>query len=88
MRLKQKKAVALRYRGDEDSAPRIVAKGEGTVADRIREVAQEAGVPLYEDDALVEVLAQIELDREVPPELYQAVAEVMTWVYRANNELR
>ncbi len=87
MRVTGRKAVALRYRGDDDSAPRVVAKGEGTVADRIREIAQESGIPLYEDDALVEVLAQIELDREVPPELYQAVAEVMSWVYRANGEL-
>ncbi len=87
MRVGGKKAVALRYRDDEDSAPRVIAKGEGTVAQRIREVAQESGVPLYEDDALVEVLAQIELDREVPPELYKAVAEVMSWVYKANSNL-
>lgn len=87
MKVGKKKAVALRYRDGEDSAPRVVAKGEGLVADKIREVAKEAGVPLYEDDALVEVLAQIELDREVPPELYQAVAEVMSWVYRANGQI-
>ena len=87
MRIPKRKAVALRYRDGSDSAPRVVAKGDEALADRIREVAQEAGVPLYEDDALVEVLAQIELDHEVPPELYQAVAEVLSWIYKANNSL-
>lgn len=87
MRVPVRKAVALRYRDNEDTAPRVIAKGTGLVADNIREVAEQAGVPLYEDDALVEVLSQIELDREVPPELYQAVAEVMTWVYKANGQL-
>lgn len=87
MRIPRKKAVALRYKDGKDNAPKLVAKGEGTVADAIREKAAEAGVPIYEDDALVEVLAQIELDHEVPPELYHAVAEVLGWVYRANSSL-
>lgn len=87
MKIPRKRAVALRYREDADSAPKLVAKGEGNIAERIKSAAAEAGVPIYEDDALVEVLAQIELDREIPPELFQAVAEVMSWVYRANGSL-
>ncbi len=87
MKIPRKRAVALRYREKDDSAPKLVAKGEGTIAERIKSAAVEAGVPIYEDDALVEVLAQIELDREIPPELFQAVAEVMSWVYRANGSL-
>ncbi len=87
MRFAEKRAVALRYKSETDDVPKVVAKGEGSMAERIKEAAKEAGVPLYEDDALVAVLAEIELDREVPPELYKAVAEVMAWVYRANGEL-
>jgi flagellar biosynthesis protein len=83
-----RRAVALKYSETESSAPTVVAKGEEAIADKIIEQAKEAGVPLYKDDALVEVLAQIELDREIPPELYSAVAEIMSWIYRADKELR
>ncbi len=87
MRLSRRRAVALRYRDKEDYAPKLVAKGEGTIAEQIKAAASEAGVPIYEDDALVEVLSQIELDREIPPELFKAVAEVLSWVYRANGSI-
>lgn len=82
------KAVALRYREHEDTAPKVVAKGEGAIAQKIREIAHDAGIPLHRDDALVELLAQIEIDREIPPELYGAIAELLSWIYRANNALK
>jgi flagellar biosynthesis protein len=84
----KKRAVALRYKNEESEAPKVVAKGSGSLADEIVRRAEEAGVPLYRDDALVEVLAQIELDREIPPELFGAVAEIMSWIYKADKELR
>ena len=87
MRRKREKAVALRYRGDADQVPRIVAKGEGSIADKIREIAENNGIPVRRDDTLVELLAQIEIDREIPSELYAAVAELLSWIYRANNAL-
>ncbi len=87
MRVVKKRAVALRYNDGSDAPPKLVAKGDGNMAERIREAASAAGVPIYEDDALVEVLAQIELDEEIPPELFQAVAEVLSWVYKANGSL-
>ncbi len=87
MKRKQEKAVALRYHREDDRAPRIVAKGEGSIAAKIREVAENNGIPIHRDDALVELLAQIEIDREIPPELYAAVAELLSWIYRANNAL-
>ena len=87
MRRKHEKAVALRYNREEDRAPRVVAKGEGAIAQKIREIAESNGIPLRRDDALVELLAQIEIDREIPPELYAAVAELLSWIYRANNAL-
>lgn len=87
MQRKREKAVALRYHRDADKAPKVVAKGEGSIAEKIREVAENNGIPIQRDDALVELLAQIEIDREIPSELYAAVAELLSWIYRANNAL-
>jgi len=84
----REKAVALRYREREMSAPRVIAKGEGFVARKIRETALAQGVPIHRDDDLVELLAQVEIDRDIPPELYASVAEILSWIYRANNAAR
>ncbi len=78
------KVVALRYHEDEDNAPKVVAKGEGEIARKIREIALANGIPTHRDNDLVEILSQIELDREIPPELYAAIAEILSWIYRAN----
>jgi len=78
------KAVALQYREQRDRAPRVVAKGVGETAARIKAIAMQSNIPIRRDDALVELLAQIEIDREIPPELYAAIAELLTWIYRAN----
>jgi flagellar biosynthesis protein len=82
------RAVALRYREKEDAAPKVIAKGDGFVARKIREVAEEHGIPVRRDDDLVELLAQVEIDRDIPPELYAAVAEMLVWIYRANDNVR
>lgn len=84
----RKKAVALRYKSDEDPAPVIVAKGSGTIAERILDLAEEHDIPLYEDPDLVEVLSAIDLGRVIPPDLYQAVAEVLAFVYQVNSNAR
>ncbi|MBI1388489.1 MAG: type III secretion system protein [bacterium] len=80
----RKHAVAIQYQPEENSAPAVVAKGKGAIADRIIEIAQAYGVPLYEDPDLVEVLGAIDLGREIPPELYKAMAEVLAFIYRVN----
>jgi flagellar biosynthesis protein len=77
---KQPLAIALKY--DAPNAPRVVAKGTGTVAERIVETAMAAGVPIEENDGLASALATIELDQEIPPALYRAVAEVIAFVLR------
>ncbi len=82
------KAVALRYDEEKDSSPRVVAKGKGYIARQIREIADEYGIPIRHDDDLVELLAQVDIDKEIPKELYAAVAEILSWIYRANEELR
>ncbi|MGE5507862.1 MAG: EscU/YscU/HrcU family type III secretion system export apparatus switch protein [Chitinophagales bacterium] len=78
-----KKAAALRYDPTlGDRAPRLLAKGEGFVAERLLERARAEGIPIYEDKALVDALVHLELETEVPPELYQVVAAVLAFVYR------
>ena len=84
----REKVVALKYRDDEDRAPRVVAKGEGAIAKKIKEIALKEGIPIYRDNDLVELLAQIEVDREIPPELYSAIAEILSWIYRANTTMK
>jgi flagellar biosynthesis protein len=75
-------AVALRYRRELDAAPQVVAGGYGAIAERILEIAQSANVPVHEDAVLAETLGKVGVDRPIPPELYQAVAEVIAFVYR------
>ena len=70
-----KRAAALQYRPG-DGAPVIVASGMGHLAEKIVEVAGDNGVPVYEDSSLATVLSQMELGREIPEELYQAVVEI------------
>ncbi len=69
------RAVALRY-DPTNGAPVIVASGMGYMAERIVETASEAGVPVYEDNSLATVLSQLELGKEIPEELYQAIVEI------------
>ena len=81
----RKKAVALRYDAEHDNSPRVVAKGAGAIAERIIELAREAGVPVREEADLVEVLSRLELNEEIPPDTYIIVAEILAWVYRINS---
>ena len=65
----------------EDGAPRVVAKGSGISAEAIISLANESGVYVHQSPELVSMLMQIDLDSEIPPELYQAVAEILAWLY-------
>ncbi len=79
-----RKAAALRYAAQKEGAPRVVAKGRGKMAERIIALAQEHQVPLVEDRQLIQMLEALDVDTEIPAELYQAVAEVLVFVYRLN----
>jgi len=79
--------VALRYDRAKDGAPRVVAKGRGPVAENIIALAREHGVPLHEDPNLAAALSALDIETEVPPELYRAVAEVLAFIYRLNGKL-
>jgi flagellar biosynthetic protein FlhB len=80
-------AVALSYDRQRNAAPRIVAKGVDFIAQRIREEAAAHNVPLMPNPPLARALYQVELDREIPPEHYQAVAEVIAYVWKIRNRL-
>jgi flagellar biosynthesis protein len=82
-----KKAAALKYDQARNMAPRVVAKGKGHVAQQIIQVARENDVPLLEDRNLANVLEAMELESEIPAELYRAVAEVIVFIYRLNGKL-
>lgn len=79
-----KKAVALKYDPTQSEAPIVTAKGKGHIADRILEKAKENGIPVQEDPALVEVLSKLDLDQQIPAELYTLVAEILTFIYRSD----
>ncbi len=79
-----KKAAALKYDPERDKAPRVVAKGQGWLAERILALAREHRVPIKQDAQLVEALSRLELEAEIPPELYEAVAVVLAWAWRLN----
>ena len=83
-----RKAVALKYEPGEKTAPVLVAKGKGLLADRILEKAHENGVPVQEDASLVEVLSKLDVDQEIPHELYTLVAEILSFVYQSDRKAR
>ncbi|THF81282.1 EscU/YscU/HrcU family type III secretion system export apparatus switch protein [Cohnella fermenti] len=80
----RRKAVALKYSPERGAAPVVVAKGQGVIAEEIVRKAKENGVPIQEDTSLVEVLSKLDLEQEIPPELYRLVAEVLSFVYRTD----
>ncbi|MFC6489986.1 flagellar biosynthesis protein FlhB [Nitratireductor sp. GCM10026969] len=76
-------AIAMRYRRDQDAAPLVVAKGQDLIALKIREIARENGVPVFEEPALARSMyKQVSVDSMIPPEFYKAVAELVRRVYR------
>lgn len=85
---KRKRAVALRYNAEKDTAPRVAAKGSGKVAEKILQIAEEYNVPIKDDPQLVEVLSTLDLYHEIPPELYRAVAEILAFVYRMTKKVQ
>lgn len=77
-----RQAIALRYRPEEDSAPKVAAKGKGYLAEKIIEIAKAHKVPIREDKNLVQVLSRLELEQEIQPEVYRVVAEILSFIYR------
>ncbi|MBF0316576.1 MAG: flagellar biosynthesis protein FlhB [Nitrospirae bacterium] len=75
-------AVALRYKEREMAAPKIIAKGSGYIAERLREIAREHGIPIVEDKPLARTLFKLEINTFIPPELYKTVAKILAYIFR------
>lgn len=84
---KTKKVTALRYDQEKDSAPKVVAKGRGIIAEKILEKAKEHNVLIKEDPDLLEALYRLDIYQEIPENLYRVVAEILSEVYRINKKL-
>lgn len=82
----KKKAAALRYNKEKESAPRLLAKGQGKSAENIIKIAELHNLPIKKDEDLIELLSKVELDKEVPAALYKAVAEVFSFIYKTTNK--
>lgn len=78
-------AVSLHY--DGSNAPVVSAKGEGEIARQILEIATEHDIPIYQNSQLTQLLSRVELDNEIPRELYVAVAEIISFAYRLKDRL-
>lgn len=83
---KRKKAVALRYDFPEDRAPVVLAKGQGKIAEAILAIAQQHNIPIAEDDMLTEELLQLELNCDIPEALYEAVAEILAFIFQQHRQ--
>ena len=79
-------AAALAYSGGA-SAPTLTAKGQGKIAEEIIKRAKEAGIFVHESPELVSMLMQLDLDRQIPPELYRVIAELLAWIYRMEDRV-
>lgn len=85
---KPQKAVALKYDREKSGAPKVVASGKGEVANNIIKLAQEHDIFIKKDADLVELLSKIEINKEIPPMLYKAVAEVFSFIYKITDDKR
>lgn len=85
---KKNKAVALRYRVDEDAAPVVIASGFGTIAEKIVEIAEQKGIPVFRDDSAASLLCMLEVGRNIPPELYEVVAAVYAQILGISKQIK
>jgi flagellar biosynthesis protein len=76
------KAAALRYEKGKDNAPKVIAKGQRKIAEKIIEIAKKENIPIKEDEELVEILSSLDINEEIPPQLYEAVAKILAFIYK------
>lgn len=81
------KAVALKYDIEKDKAPKLTAKGQGETAKNIIKIAKQNDIPIKKDEDLIELLSKIDIEKEIPPSMFKAVAEIFSFIYEmANNK--
>ncbi len=82
----KKKSIALKYRQKKDAAPRVAAKGQNGVAEKIIALARAANVPVYEDEHVTDALYPLDIGEYVPEQFYAVVATVLAWVYSVDKK--
>jgi flagellar biosynthesis protein len=83
-KVKKNNAIALKYRAGFDRAPKVAARGKGKIAEKIIEIAKEHHIYIHEDPDLIEILSTLDINEEIPPDLYFVVAELLAFVYSLN----
>ena len=81
----QQQVVALRYEAKKDHAPKMVGKGRGYLAEKILELAKQNNIPIRQDKNLLQIISRLDLNQEVPADVYRAVAEILAFVYRLSS---
>lgn len=85
---KKSKAVALRYKADEDTAPVVIASGYGTIAEKIIDIAEQKGIPVFRDDSAASLMCMLEVGRNIPPELYEIIAAIYCQVLNISKDIK
>ncbi len=81
----RRQAAALRYEPKQDRAPKLIAKAQGALAETLIELARQHDIPIRQDKNLLQILSHLDLNEEIPPEVYQVVAEILAFIYRLSN---
>lgn len=81
-----KKAIALKY-SKKESAPKVIGKGKGLIAEEILDSARKHNIHIQQDPALIELLSKLEIDQQIPEELYEAVAEIFAFIYKIDKDI-
>ena len=84
---RKNKAVALRYRVEEDAAPVVIASGYGNIAEKIVDIAEQQGIPVFRDDS-ASLLCMLEVGKNIPPELYEVIAAIYAQILRVSKEIK
>lgn len=82
------RAVALRYNVEEDAAPIVIASGYGHIADKIIDIAENRGIPVFRDDSAASMLCMLEVGKSIPQELYQIVAAIYVQLLKTSEAIK
>lgn len=85
---KNQKAVALRYNSKQDAAPLVIASGYGAIAEKIINIGEEKGIPIYRDDSAASMLCMLEIGNEIPPDLYQIIAAIYSEILKRADKIK
>lgn len=85
---KKDKAVALKYNAEEDSAPVVIASGYGQIAEKIIDIAEKKGIPVFRDDSAASLMCMLDVGSNIPPELYEVIAAIYCQLLETSKEIK